>query len=204
MNHFAERFRSAVPNRTARIFLMFLAGVFALELATGIVSRLVSSYPVGYSPQPRGGASADASAETDPDAAVVPFPQHASARYLAELHADQMTAELVMQAPVDPGIRNVVKIEDWTSRQAIVLVYVEPGRQIRMNLPPSRYRVKVARGRQWQGDDELFGRDTRMYATMSPVDLVSKPDRPQPSAKLAIQSMVDGSTRSIGIRKEQF
>jgi len=208
MTYFLERLTDAVPNIHLRRFLILLCGLFVVELATGFISHIASDDPKrgGFSRASSDGTSSQAEVGEDekvPD--EVPFPPNASSRYLTQIPADQFTAELVVLAPQDSEMYNVIKVERAAGSEPIVVVYIEPGRQVRMFLPPTKYRIKLARGKTWLGDKDLFGKETRAFRT-SIVDLSPRRDgAPPASTTLALQGFVDGTTRGgMGIRKEQF
>lgn len=208
MTYFLDRLNDAVPNVHLRRFLILLCGLFVVELSTGFISHIASDDPKRPSlsrGSADGSASKDEIAEDDNVPDAVPFPPNASSRYLTNMAAEHFTSELVVQAPQDAEVYNVIKIERAAGGEPIVMVYIEPGRQVRMLLPPSKYRIKLARGKTWLGDKDLFGKETRAYRT-SIIDLTPRRDgSPPASTTVALQGFVDGTTRGgIGIRKEQF
>lgn len=205
MNLFLERLSKAVPNVHLRRFLILLCTLFVVEIATGFISHIASDDPTPLSIARRQQADQGGDVPTSQDQPdPVPFPAHASARYLADLQREDLVAELVVQSPPDSDTYSVLRIENLGSREAVAQVYVEPGRQIRMMLPAAKYRVKFARGKTWYGEQLLFGSETRAYMT-SVIDLGKRRDGAAPSARVALQGFIDGTTRGgRGIKKEQF
>lgn len=208
MTYFIDRLNDAVPNVHLRRFLILLCGLFVVELATGFISHIASDDPRRsslYQSSSPGKGEQDEIAEDEQSPDALPFPPNASSRYLTQLSAEHFTSELVVQAPYDRDIYNVIKVERAVGAEPILLVYIEPGQQVRMLLPPSKYRIKLARGKTWLGDKELFGKETRAYRT-NIVDLTPRRDGvPPASTTVALQGFVDGTTRGgMGIRKDQF
>ena len=207
MTQFFTHLTQAVPNIHLRRFLILICGLFVVELATGFISHIASDDPRRSSisrSSGSGGGGEDEIPSDDQNPDALPFPPHASSRYLTQIPPEQFVSELVVQAPIDADVYNVIKVERAAGSEPIVVVYIEPGRQVRMLLPPSKYRIKLARGKTWLGDKDLFGKETRAYRT-NIVDLSIRRDGSNASASLALQGFVDGTTRGgIGIRKEQF
>lgn len=199
MNLLLERLRQSVPNTHLRRFLILLCALFVVEISTGFISHLASD-DASPSRARRHADQEEDAAEAEP----VPFPQHASVKYLAELRRDELEAELVVQAPPDSDTYSVLKIEGLASRSAVAQVYVDPGRQIRILLPPAKYRVKFARGKTWYGEELMFGADTRAFIT-NVVDLSRRRDGTPPSYRVVLQGTIDGTIRGgRAIKKERF
>jgi hypothetical protein len=207
MSKFFAHLRQSVPNVHLRRFLIIICCLFVVEVATGFISHMASDDPRRMSLSRSSGAGGslqdeNTSDEQDPDS--VQFPPHASSKYLSNIPPDQFVSELVVQSPPDTDNYNVIKVERAVGAVPILIVYIEPGRQVRMLLPPSKYRIKLARGKTWLGDKDLFGKGTRAYLT-NIVDLSPRRDGSNASATVSLQGFVDGTTRGgLGIRKEQF
>ncbi len=56
-----------------------------------------------------------------------------------------------------------VKLEEWSSGQPVVGVFVRAGQSVDVKIPLGTYRLKYAAGIAWYGDQELFGDNTTYY-----------------------------------------
>jgi hypothetical protein len=219
MNLFLQRFRSLVPYQPLRVFVVVLLALVAFEILTGSISWLAGSRIScrttacqAPAPAPSDGrpestppiSNTDHLADSRLEVTPEPFPPNAHVVYLATVGSNQWTSSLFLQAPIEPGLYAVIKIEEWYTRTPIMRVYIHPASGVSMALPPGRYRIKMTRGRIWYGDQLLFGAEARFIQSGSPIDLNIKRDGSPGFQSIGLQSMLDGSSRSVVIRPDQF
>ncbi len=60
-------------------------------------------------------------------------------------------------------------LRDAESGRIAVTAYVEGGRFFRLLMPPGTYRLTAALGRDWEGKDDLFGDETRIFELPEPL-----------------------------------
>ncbi len=54
----------------------------------------------------------------------------------------------------------VVKVENWNNSRFVCWFLIREGRSAEISIPSGTYRLKLARGRQWYGEEHLFGPHT--------------------------------------------
>lgn len=81
---------------------------------------------------------------------------------------------LPLQVKSDPGADLYLQLSDPATGQAVLAAYVRGGAFFRVLVPPGRWALTFARGRDaqgqdWQGEDGLFGAATEVIALPEPL-----------------------------------
>ena len=112
--------------------------------------------------------------------AAVTFP--ANGTVIADYKASEIAGPgMTFQTPSgDLGCLFVVVLEDWQTGMRVGLAYLRANTIETLRPPPGRYRIVVASVHVWQGDELLFGSETRVDETLRPVEVKADqatPDR---------------------------
>ena len=70
---------------------------------------------------------------------------------------------LPLQVKTDPGRDIYLVMRDAATTEIAVTAYIEGGRFFQLLMPPGTYTLHAAIGREWKGEDELFGAETEFY-----------------------------------------
>lgn len=68
-----------------------------------------------------------------------------------------------LQVRTTTGQSAYLVLRDAATDEIAVTAYVEGGRYFRLLMPPGAYTLHAALGRDWQGEEALFGAATRFY-----------------------------------------
>ena len=111
--------------------------------------------------------------------AAVTFP--ANGTVIADYKASEIAGPgVTFQTPTgDLGCLFVVVLEDWQTGMRVGLAYLRANTIETLRPPPGRYRIVVASGHVWQGDELLFGSETRVDETLRPVEVKAKQTTPE-------------------------
>ena len=73
----------------------------------------------------------------------------------------------ILSAPGEDYYLQLVEIE---TGEAVLAAYVRGGAQFRVLVPPGTFRLRFAAGRDWQGEERLFGQgSTRLFELPEPL-----------------------------------
>jgi hypothetical protein len=90
------------------------------------------------------------------DRNFVPFPRTGQAHwYVGSQRGPGATFTVI--APDASSAQFVVKLDQWESKQPVVLIPVRGGESATLQVPLGLYRVTIVKGSLWQGPDKLFG-----------------------------------------------
>lgn len=93
----------------------------------------------------------------------------------------------------------IVKLEDWDSGKAICWFFVREGKTVETPIPEGSYRIKIATGQKWYGEERLFGG----VASYSSIDsMVRIPARTIYS--LSLTPVIDGTLQDKPIDAGDF
>lgn len=98
----------------------------------------------------------------------LPFPATGAARWYVEL-PDIPMAPLTLNAPAGRS-HYLVRLDDWSSGQALVTVPVRAGESARLEVPLGRYRMTVSKGTGWRGYESSFAHRSRHQQTKHPLE----------------------------------
>lgn len=70
---------------------------------------------------------------------------------------------LPLQVKTDAGRDVYLVMRDAKTTEIAVTAYIEGGRFFRLLMPPGTYTLHAAVGREWKGEDELFGTETEFH-----------------------------------------
>lgn len=79
-------------------------------------------------------------------------------------------AELTITAPARKA-HYVVRLDDWLSHAPLALIHVRAGETSRTLVPLGRYKVTIAKGTRWLGQERLFGRGSDVREALNPIYL---------------------------------
>lgn len=74
---------------------------------------------------------------------------------------------LPLQVKSDAGGDHYLRLVDPAAGQAVLAAYVRGGEIFRVLVPPGRFVLEIASGRDWQDEDALFGPQT-VQVTLEP------------------------------------
>ena len=60
----------------------------------------------------------------------------------------------------NPGANYFLKLSDWGNGRPILSIFIRGGEEVEVGIPPGIYRIKLASGATWYGEDIRFGPDT--------------------------------------------
>ncbi len=155
------------PRRRSRLPAQPFALVAVFSLLLVMADRSGVFGTVQHAAEPKALSPATVSA--------VPFP----ANGYTLLHVrpgPQPTAPLTLQTAPDLSRRWIATLRDWSTDDLVATVYLEGNSVATVQVPGGRYRLVVANGEEWWGDEALFGRDTEYLQASDPVALTAYPD----------------------------
>ncbi|NHF72795.1 hypothetical protein [Paracoccus xiamenensis] len=80
-----------------------------------------------------------------------------------------LPATLPLQVQAPPGQDHVVFLHPADGGDAIMAGYVQGGAFFRLLVPPGEWRIRLASGTDWQGDEALFGPKTEWQELPEPL-----------------------------------
>lgn len=82
-------------------------------------------------------------------------------------HRSGLAATLPLQVKTDPAADYLLHLRDAETGKTVLAAYIRGGEFFRVLVPPGLYELLFAYGTDWQGEEDLFGRDTR-YILLKP------------------------------------
>ena len=156
-----------LPRRHFRLPAQPVALVAALSLLVVMAGRSGVFGAVQQAVQP--------SALSPAAVPAVPFPSNGYT-LLHVRPGPQPTAPLTLQTAPDLNRRWVVTLRDWSTDDLVATVYLEGNSVATVQVPGGQYRLVVANGEEWRGDEARFGKGTEYFQVSDPVALVAYPD----------------------------
>lgn len=92
-----------------------------------------------------------------------PFPATVVAKYPEPVNPAALVSPWHLRTAEGAGVNYVVFLERAERNVPFVILYMRPGQSVDMGLLPGRYRVTVATGDKWYGEDRMFGDPRRVY-----------------------------------------
>lgn len=90
-----------------------------------------------------------------------PLALPASAPLLINLQLGSPSSPLTIRTPAVAQKANYfVKLEEWSSKNLAATIFVRGGESVTTRIAPGTYRIRVASGESWFGQDALFGART--------------------------------------------
>lgn len=74
-----------------------------------------------------------------------------------------------LQVKSNPGTDYLVTLTDTGTGEAVLAAYIRGGEFFRVLVPPGRFILAFASGPKWQGDESLFGPETRHFTLEKPL-----------------------------------
>lgn len=65
-----------------------------------------------------------------------------------------------LKVATSPGSNYFFKLNDWQTGRTALTIFARGGEEVEVGVPPGSYRIKLASGRVWYGEDIRFGPDT--------------------------------------------
>ena len=100
---------------------------------------------------------------------AVPFPESGAVHWYA-VPTDSGRAQFTVTAPAGSRFQYAVRLNDWESGKAVLLVPVRAGDTARAEVPLGRYRVTIIKGRNWRGPGRYFGTESQITETIYPME----------------------------------
>ena len=139
---------------------------------TVIATCLIAAHNGGYIGVPawqaRLAGSGAAHASAPP---AVAFPVNGATSMFAPVDLATSAPLTLQTSATAPSSRFVVSVRNWYNDQPVATIYLETNTVVTEDLPAGRYRVLIARGQQWAGDQRLFGPDTQVDEVREPISL---------------------------------
>jgi hypothetical protein len=70
----------------------------------------------------------------------------------------------------NPGASYFLKLNDWSSGRAVLSIFIRGGEELEVGVPPGIYRIKLASGATWYGEEIRFGPNTEYTAIDKPTE----------------------------------
>lgn len=96
-----------------------------------------------------------------------------------------------------------LKHYDWQSGRAVLSIFVRAGEDVEVGVPLGAYRIKLASGATWYGENIRFGPDTD-YSIIDRSSEFSISGTQLPGHELQLVNVVNGNLRRQPITAEQF
>ncbi len=74
-----------------------------------------------------------------------------------------------LQVKSNPGTDYLVTLTDTETGEAVLAAYIRGGEFFRVLVPPGRFLLDFASGPHWQGDESLFGPETKHFTLETPL-----------------------------------
>ena len=68
----------------------------------------------------------------------------------------------------NPGSNYFLKLADWETGRPVLTIFIRGGEEVEVGVPPGTYRIKLASGTTWYGEDMRFGPDTEYSVVEEP------------------------------------
>jgi hypothetical protein len=133
-----------------------------------------------------------------PEAPAQPFPQSGTVRAHVPNDYSRPRWPFVVEGPGDDTLA-VVRVRRVEDSQPLMTGFVAGDGRAEMLLQPGRYRVTVAYGRQWRGDEALFGRLSTVEEVRDPIEI-----QPGQNHTLRVRKSSEGNTPMEGRRRADF
>lgn len=123
-----------------------------------------------------------------------PFPPSGQAHWWRSVDL-AATAPLTLVAPTNQDKRYAVRLDDWSSGSPVVLIPVEAGHSVTVQVPLGRYRVTLASGSSWFGVGKLFGTFGEEKVAVEPLDFV-RTNASTTGHKIDLKKRIDGNMQT--------
>lgn len=111
-----------------------------------------------------------------------------------------LPATLPLVVKTFPGKDYLIQIAETDSDQAVMTGYIHGGKTFRLLVPPGRWAIRFAHGRDWQGEDKLFGDATEWTYMPEPLEFGAGMTRRRGHVITLIER--NGKMRVAGIRRQ--
>lgn len=85
-----------------------------------------------------------------------------------------LPAVFPLQVKTAPGRDHHLTLLEHDTRKVTLTAYIRGGDFFRVLVPPGSYRLHFAYGAVWQGEDRLFGMNTRTYEMDEPLEFATR------------------------------
>lgn len=110
-------------------------------------------------------------------------------------------APFQIKAPA--GSNFVVKLDDASTLQPALTIFVRGGETVKVHVPLGTYVVKYAFGENWYGDNDLFGPETRYSRAERPF-VFQKEGGQYTGYSLTLSEPAKGNLKAAGINADEF
>ena len=80
-----------------------------------------------------------------------------------------LAATLPLQVKTDAEADYLLRLQDVGTGQVVLAAYIRGGEFFRVLVPPGQHTLLFDAGTDWQGEDALFGPETRSFALKDPL-----------------------------------
>ena len=103
----------------------------------------------------------------------------------------------------NPGSNYYLKLSDWQTGQAALTIFIRAGEEVEIGVPPGTYRIKLASGNTWYGEDIRFGPDTEYSVLDKPSEFTIEGSQLL-GHEIRLVNVQDGNLRRRPITASQF
>lgn len=93
----------------------------------------------------------------------------------------------------------IIKLEDWSTEKVICWFLIREGKSFETPIPEGNYRIKIASGKKWYGEQHLFGSDAS-YSSIT--DMIEIPASTRYT--LSLTPSEGGTIKEESIGAEEF
>ena len=94
----------------------------------------------------------------------LPLPENGYGKFFFKKSKTSSKLKFVPQAGTQDNM--IVKLEDWETGKVVCWFFVKEGKTFETPIPEGNYRFKIATGKNWYGEEHLFGREAS-YSSIS-------------------------------------
>ncbi len=108
-----------------------------------------------------------------------------------------------LKVATNPGSNYFLKLTDWQTGRTALTVFVRGGEEVEVGVPPGSYRITLASGAVWYGEDIRFGPDTEYSVIDKPSDFTVEGTQLL-GHELRLMNIKNGNLRRRPITANQF
>jgi hypothetical protein len=102
---------------------------------------------------------------------VVEFPANGTTNMFIHPDPAALAPLTVQTSAISPSQPFVVSVRDWFSNKVVATLYLDANTVVTVDLQAGQYRIFIASGKRWGGDQVLFGPTTRVEQVRDPINL---------------------------------
>ncbi|MGI6317325.1 MAG: hypothetical protein ACOX1J_01060 [Dethiobacteria bacterium] len=130
---------------------------------------------------------------------IQPLPDHGTT--VAYFERDAIAPFKIITKPQD--LFYFVKVVEWESKLPVLTIFIHSGQDVDILLPLGSYEIRFASGKEWYGEEHLFGPKTNYEKADEMFDFWQE-ERKIRGYTIQLIEQHDGNLRKVRMRADEF